>query len=203
MRGRDLTGQSFGRLLVVGSNPNRHENGSLLWNCWCSCGEEKLAQSGNLLSGSVRSCGCLKSEVASATAKITNAKQKGKKRPSVTKPGAAFRMLYRSYKKDAQARGYSFNLSEDRVRMLTSGSCHYCGTLPSKYKTAWSGEVYTYNGIDRLHNNIGYEEGNCVSCCTRCNLFKGSRDQEEFLAMVNIIFCHSISGVVDAFRSDN
>ena len=194
MKLNDLTGMRFGRLLVQELGPNRTKDGHLQWLCLCDCENTKLIKSENLSGGTTRSCGCLRSEVSSATAKITNAKQKGKRRPSVTKPGAAFRMLWYAYRKDAEHRGYSFNLTEERFREITSLPCIYCGALPRKQKVAWSGEIYTYNGIDRMYNDIGYEEGNCSPCCTQCNLFKGARDYDEFVGMISGIFSHVILG---------
>jgi len=57
----DLTGRRFGRLLVVGRvNGNR----DTLWMCKCDCGGAKRVGSRHLLSGAIRSCGCLRTEAA-------------------------------------------------------------------------------------------------------------------------------------------
>ena len=59
-----LTGQRFGRLVVVG----RHgSNGyqKALWLCRCDCGEETLAATGSLKSGNTTSCGCFHKEMIS------------------------------------------------------------------------------------------------------------------------------------------
>lgn len=56
----DLSGQRFGRLLVV-SRSSYNRNGAY-WNCRCDCGRIKLAYGTSLRSGDVRSCGCLKAE---------------------------------------------------------------------------------------------------------------------------------------------
>jgi hypothetical protein len=60
---RKLAGKRYGRLvaenivgqLIVGRN--------YLWKCRCDCGGQILASSSNLVSGHVRSCGCLCPEV--------------------------------------------------------------------------------------------------------------------------------------------
>jgi hypothetical protein len=58
----DLTGQRFGRLVVVERAEN-NKNGSARWNCKCDCGEYVLIKSTNeLTSGKRKSCGCLNSE---------------------------------------------------------------------------------------------------------------------------------------------
>ena len=56
----DLTGQRFGRLLVLGPT----ENGSrkTYYDCQCDCGNVKSVRSDSLIRGAIRSCGCLKKE---------------------------------------------------------------------------------------------------------------------------------------------
>lgn len=56
----DLTGQRFGRLGVierVQTSRNR-----TFWKCICDCGNEKIVNGGDLVSGHTRSCGCYKLE---------------------------------------------------------------------------------------------------------------------------------------------
>lgn len=56
----DLTGQRFGRLVVVERGPNSH-NGKIQWYCDCDCGKRRvLVSRHNLRSGDTKSCGCLK-----------------------------------------------------------------------------------------------------------------------------------------------
>ena len=53
----DLTGQRFGRLVVVareGSTPKRQAT----WRCACDCGAETVVLAKNLRCGNTRSCGC-------------------------------------------------------------------------------------------------------------------------------------------------
>lgn len=57
----DLTGQRFGRLLVLSfSNIGRINCGSAvsMWNCVCDCGTHKIVQGSCMKSGSILSCGC-------------------------------------------------------------------------------------------------------------------------------------------------
>lgn len=63
----DLTGQTFGRLLVIRySHTRKTPSGQhkLQWLCRCRCGQEIVTASQNLKSGETRSCGCLKLEMA-------------------------------------------------------------------------------------------------------------------------------------------
>ena len=61
----DLTGQRFGRLVVIRKSVERANAGEVLWECKCDCGEFSVVKSGNLRSGSTKSCGCLRKEVVS------------------------------------------------------------------------------------------------------------------------------------------
>ena len=56
----DLTGQTFGRLSVIGRD--RTDNGVLFWKCKCSCGTEKSVRASLLRNGTVQSCGCWRVE---------------------------------------------------------------------------------------------------------------------------------------------
>ena len=53
----DLSGQRFGRLVVL--NPIPRPRKRLLWRCVCDCGAKVDVQTGNLKSGCTSSCGCL------------------------------------------------------------------------------------------------------------------------------------------------
>lgn len=62
MRFIDLTGQRFGRLVVLSRGPNNKTN-HVMWRCRCDCGKEIMVFSG-VLRKSVRSCGCAAAEKA-------------------------------------------------------------------------------------------------------------------------------------------
>lgn len=58
----DLTGQRFGRLVVierVGSDKQKRAT----WLCRCDCGREHVVASSYLINGDIKSCGCTKSEL--------------------------------------------------------------------------------------------------------------------------------------------
>lgn len=57
----DLTGQRFGRLTVVSraeSKVNKNGSKTTMWNVVCDCGQHRIVQSSNLLTGHTISCGC-------------------------------------------------------------------------------------------------------------------------------------------------
>lgn len=64
---KDITGEVFGRLTVVGQI-GRNKRQETLWSCTCSCGsgKEVITIGNRLKSGKTKSCGCLKKENGAA-----------------------------------------------------------------------------------------------------------------------------------------
>lgn len=54
---KDIAGQRFGRLVVVGDSGQR-QCGLILWECRCDCGNTTYVPSSSLKSGRTKSCGC-------------------------------------------------------------------------------------------------------------------------------------------------
>lgn len=161
----DITGERFGRLIVIRRLDDK--NGSVIWLCICDCGCEKEVSSGNLVSGRTVSCGCYRK----------------------LQPGEAnLNSLYKRYKYNSIYSNRSFTLTKDEFRSITSSNCYYCGSNPTRKKNVYgSNGSYTYNGIDRKDNSVGYELNNCVPCCWECNQFKRTLDHDEFIRMCRII----------------
>lgn len=57
-RAKDITGQRFSKLVVVGRFGS-NERSDALWRCACDCGGESVVKTGNLRSGKTASCGCI------------------------------------------------------------------------------------------------------------------------------------------------
>lgn len=53
---KDLTGQRFGKLLVLHREPK--DNPRTFWRCRCDCGQSTVKMGKYLTSGDTRSCGC-------------------------------------------------------------------------------------------------------------------------------------------------
>jgi hypothetical protein len=66
-RFKDLTGQRFGRLVVLHYAGREMDHG-VLWTCHCDCGNDKNVRGGNLRHGRTLSCGCLQRERAAQNA---------------------------------------------------------------------------------------------------------------------------------------
>lgn len=68
----DLTGKRYGRLVVMGSV--RNEDGRLMWQCQCDCGNVIEIRSTLLKNGQATNCGCVKR--ASDKAELTFRKKR-------------------------------------------------------------------------------------------------------------------------------
>jgi hypothetical protein len=175
----DLTKQRFGKLLVLELSDRKYSKRSI-WKCQCDCGNTVEVGSDNLRRGKQVSCGCFRDK---ELAKM--AKEKNKKKPG----DASFSRLYESYKHGAKVRNYSFDLSKEEFRVITSSQCFYCGIEPmQEIKSPNKNGEYIYNGIDRVDNSKGYEIGNCVPCCKTCNVAKHAMAQDAFLKWVKRIY---------------
>ena len=81
----DRTGRRYGRLLITGAQPPK-------WAYLCDCGETGVVRGGDLQSGKTRSCGCLRSEMVSATNKRRRKVDLGEAR-ALREEGMTFREI--------------------------------------------------------------------------------------------------------------
>lgn len=58
----EYIGKCFGRLKVTGISTERSEDGRILLDCLCDCGNKVHVHPRSLSAGNVRSCGCLRTE---------------------------------------------------------------------------------------------------------------------------------------------
>lgn len=58
---KNLSGQRFERLIVL-ERAGSDNNKKALWRCKCDCGKEAIIRGSDLITGKIKSCGCLKKE---------------------------------------------------------------------------------------------------------------------------------------------
>lgn len=167
-RAPDLTEHRFGRWTVI-DRAGRSDGGVAMWNCRCACGVTRAVASVALRNGASASCGCWAREVNRAPDGVSG-----------------LISLRTRYRHSAKNKGLLFELTLDEFQKLTSSPCHYCGALPGR-KITFNKKpytTYTFNGIDRKDNTLGYVLDNCLPCCIDCNSCKGARAYTEFLTLV-------------------
>lgn len=94
--------------------------------------------------------------------------------------------VYKTYKRSALKRGYTFELSVDELEKYITDKCFYCHAeciFPEN-----EDDKIKYNGIDRIDNKLGYIPNNCVSCCKICNNIKNTMDINRFLVRCKNIY---------------
>ena len=64
---KDITNQKFGRLTALRIDNSKRSKTctGLYWLCQCDCGNTSIVDGTSLRNGSIKSCGCLKNELAS------------------------------------------------------------------------------------------------------------------------------------------
>ena len=155
----DLTGEKFGRLLVIGKATERAKNGKIRWNCQCDCGNEKTIPVSDLTQRRSTSCGCLRSETRKkmnfdmATHRHTVRKDDGSRESSPT---------YRSWKS-----------MHDRCNNSNSPNYHLYGGRGIRICDRWNGKGKFVNfladmgerpdgmTLDRKETDGNYEPSNC------------------------------------------
>lgn len=177
---KDLTGQHFGRLIVVSESTGR-KNGSVLWNCRCECGTEVIVPSGYLTSGRKQSCGCLAKEIASATAKTgNNRRTHGMKHTKLYSVWNT--MKYRCFNenskqfKDWGGRGITVC---DEWKNDFQAFYDYVSKLPHFGEAGYS--------LDRINNDGNYEPNN-VRWATRIEQNKNRRSVKNGIKNANSEF---------------
>jgi hypothetical protein len=177
----NLIGKTFGQLTVIGLAGTIPPRNAYQWLCRCTCGASTFAMAHQLERRTVKSCGCLTAE--------RNRELNSKRQFESTR-----NRTIRTYRRGAIRRGLDFALTDDELLRLFSLNCYYCGRPPQN-KTVSEHDTgdFTYNGIDRKDNALGYIPGNVVPCCQVCNLAKRDMKFDSFIAWVISTADHLLS----------
>lgn len=149
---KDLTGQRFGRLLVVeyaGTTGNAFRT---LWRCRCDCGATPVVLANSLATRRTRSCGCLQPEIVTARNFRHGLAKKGQWCVEY-RPWAA--MIQRCYNPDCK------------------GFKYYGGrgiTVCPEWRNSFAafirdmGSRPSGSSLDRINNDGNYSCGRCPVC---------------------------------------
>lgn len=145
--GPDITGLTFGRLLVLGRGSGPKGRGTY-WLCVCRCGTQKNFRRDGLLSGSSQSCGCLQKDSVRASNYVHGGAVRGTRDRAY---GSWKSMMSRCYDPNHEAHG------------------RYAGR-GIKVCDRWHdfrnfrvdmGERPLGLTLERVDNDRGYDPGNC------------------------------------------
>lgn len=87
---------------------------------------------------------------------------------------AKIRKAYHDYRNRARSKGCLFAVPYLGFKEIITWHCAYCGS-PAP------------NGMDQVLAGEGYDIGNVVACCWKCNRAKSGMTQKEFIAWIKKI----------------
>ena len=144
----DLTGQKFGRLTVIERAENT-KSGKARWLCRCDCGriKSKSVTTNDLMSGKIKSCGCLYFE-----------SNKGRNK----KHGLCHSRIYNIWFSLKQRCNYKchrqyFNYGGRGIKVCDEWEHNF----QAFYDWAMANGYKDDLTIDRIDNNKGYSPDNC------------------------------------------
>lgn len=148
------------------------------WMCKsvCVCNKIKIHRMNVLTGGKSKSCKSCRDR-SSWDRKI----------PKPLTDENAFTKVYGSYRNKATRKKLPFSLSREITKYLMLKNCFYCDEKPSNVTPAppdRKGLVFTYNGLDRLDSNKGYDINNVLPCCKYCNRMKSDLTFDEFIQRI-------------------
>ena len=162
---KDLTGQKFGRLLVIEYAESRYQRAH--WLCQCACGLQKVICGSSLRRGLTESCGCI-------TKETPHARTHGRS----DSPEAS--MLYAA-KKRAKDAGLEFDLRLEDIHIP-----EFCPLLPNIKLESRTEKRPTWcsPSLDRFDSTKGYVRGNVWVISHHANTLKSNATAEELQTLV-------------------
>jgi hypothetical protein len=148
---KDITGQRFGKLVVIERAKNRGKE--TFWKCKCDCGNIKDINASKLKNGTTKSCGCL--------VKYSPNKHYTRKNPHKTH-GKTNTRIYRIYRKMIRR---CCNPNEPSYKDYGGRGIAICKDWLDDFMNFYDWAVVNdYKddlSIDRINNNGNYEPSNC------------------------------------------
>lgn len=149
---KDLTGQRFGRLVVIDRAGSDYQKRAT-WKCCCDCGCKIVVPSSRLTNGETKSCGCFRRELARD--KRTFRHGKSQTRLYRVWSSAIQRCEYPKHKQFHQYGGRGITICDE---WRDNFQAFYDWAMANGYdENAPRGQCT----IDRIDNDKGYSPDNC------------------------------------------
>jgi 5-methylcytosine-specific restriction endonuclease McrA len=139
----DLTGQKFGRLLVV-SRYEITKNEGWKYNCECDCGSKVIVSGHSLSRNTTKSCGCLRIDVNKSNSGSKSTSWKAEKLDNATK------------------KDYRDRVPVKLIRQRDNVQCQNCGTKKHRKAVHHIYDLTTYLKLFDEHSNL-------ITLCEPCH----------------------------------
>lgn len=200
----NLAGKKYGRLTVIQlSHIEKHHK---VWLCQCECGNNTLARTGNLNSGSVQSCGCLMKDNMRKVATThslsrsriyriyINMKMRCSKPTEIQfhnyggrgiKVCEEWKEDFMSFYKWAMANGYNKKLTLDRIDNdgnYEPSNCRWA-TYEEQCRNKGNNRLISINGVEK--SLIEWSEMSGIGRATIAKRINVGWDEKDWLKPVN------------------
>ncbi len=179
---KDITGQRFGRLTVVGRSGSSID-GKAMWLCQCDCGNTVRVIGKSLRAGLTRSCGCYKHEVAKTTLRTH---------------GQRYTRLYYTWLGMKDRCNNPNNKSYCRYGGVGVKVCEEWEQFEPFYEWAMSNGYRDDLTIDRIDCSKGYSPDNCRWADAKTQ----SRNRRNVLIFTYRGFTENLSALCERFGKD-
>ncbi len=163
---KNITGQTFGRLIVIRFSHIAHENA--YWICKCSCGTEKSICGASLRNGATVSCGCYGRE---------------QRIKGCTKHGQSYTKDYEraEVRKRREMRRKIDTLWTTEMEHLLRkvfDRCAVCGKTQQEHLYTWGTSLHV-DHVNPLNLGNTLVPGNATVLCNSCNASKSTKSLDE------------------------
>jgi len=150
---KDRTGEKFNRLTAISPTNSKGDNNTYLWMYRCDCGTEKVIDSCYVVTGQVKSCGCLSKEITTKR----NTKHGGCKRGGVTTEYIAWAGMLKRCSNNTTERNKK-NYIERGITVCSEWLNSFDVFLKDVGNKPCDGQRWS---LGREDNNKGYSPSNC------------------------------------------
>lgn len=160
-------GEKFNRLTFIEEYVKK--NKKKIWLCECECGNIKTYDYYNIITGSVKSCGCYHKDHV--------------KEYNWTGLGIIPGSYWKSLKKGAINRNIEFNITLEYILKLFNEQNGLCklSNLKITFKSRIKKNDFFDASLDRIDSNKGYIEGNVQWIVKEINYMKNKINENKFI----------------------